>query len=292
MENYLFNLNSPIEFISVGKSDLPADFIHYKRKVDYFILYFLMDGEFYLNCDGQNYAFQAGDVFLMKPNVLHYGTKPSAVKFYWMHFTTDCFEILDQYQADQFFQAPCEDKIIIPLRFSMKKIANYIILINQLINSSQTQKKLISKYLSSSILIEIANQYQENYKLKFSSNDISTRRFQEIINYIDANYKENLKVQDIAQKFGYNEKYLSKLFKKSLNMTIKEYIIDNKLKAAAFLLLVSNDTVASVAYDCGFSNEFYFMRLFKRKYQLTPTSYRNNFRSQNYTRYFNPHVKE
>ena len=287
MDYFVLDITRPINFVDAGKCDLPDNFMHYKRNAEYFILYLLIDGEFYLNCDGEDRVFKAGDVFLMPPNTLHYGYKEHAVKLYWLHFTADSFETFNHKQANEFLKENHQNKILIPNFFPMNKIENYMVLINQTIGFSKKHKTTISQYLSTALLIEIANQFKEQLDETKTQKSTQNRRFQEIASFIGANYKENLKTKDIAEKFGYNEKYLGRLFKKHFNMTVKEYIIDSRLRISEFLLLSSTDTVATIAYNCGFVNEFYFMKLFKKKYGLTPTNYRNTFHSQNYTRYKN-----
>ncbi|BAV09558.1 Signal transduction histidine kinase [Filimonas lacunae] len=69
------------------------------------------------------------------------------------------------------------------------------------------------------------------------------------------------------------------LYKKLLNLTGKtpvEFIRLLRLKRAAHLLLVSQQTVAEVAYEVGFNNPKYFARYFKEEFGVLPSQYLGN----------------
>lgn len=284
MEYYLFDIGKPLHFCSAGKCNMPENWIHYERKKNEFILYVIIDGSFYLKTDDVKQELKKGDVFLMKPNVHHIGYRPAAVKFFWLHFTMDETIFLNQKQAEEFIRLTPEDKIILPEKFTLKKIENFVTLINQIIHFFKKEDVKIPKFLATALLIDLSNQFSSE-KEKNQENTPAKRRFDEIVAYIDANYGENLSITNLAEMFDYNKVYLNKLFKKYLHVTLKEYIIDSKLRASEFLLLSSTDTIAAIAHECGFTNEFYFMKLFKKKYGFTPTTYRNNYHLQVYTRY-------
>ena len=60
-------------------------------------------------------------------------------------------------------------------------------------------------------------------------------------------------------------------------MNLQEYIHDIKVSKAKAMLINSNDTVKEIAYNLGFNDEKYFMKLFKEHENLTPTQFRNAF---------------
>jgi len=92
--------------------------------------------------------------------------------------------------------------------------------------------------------------------------------------YIDAHMYTDLSMKDLASVFGYNEKYLGKLFKKHTGETIKEYINRNRLNIAAKMLTETPLSVIDISLKIGFNNVTYFNRLFKRYYSTVPTLYR------------------
>ncbi|MBE7054428.1 MAG: helix-turn-helix domain-containing protein [Ruminococcaceae bacterium] len=95
-----------------------------------------------------------------------------------------------------------------------------------------------------------------------------------IINFIAESYTTDIYVSDISKIFGYNEKYIGKLFIKHTGQTIKEYLNEKRLNHASSLLKSTKLSITEIASKCGFNNVTYFNRLFKEKYNMSPNKYR------------------
>ncbi len=71
--------------------------------------------------------------------------------------------------------------------------------------------------------------------------------------------------------------HFRRLFKMVAGMPPQQFLIHCRLELAATLLAGSPLSISAVAEHCGIGNEFYFSRLFKEKYQLSPLRYRREF---------------
>lgn len=101
-----------------------------------------------------------------------------------------------------------------------------------------------------------------------------------IVDKIDAYLKENLSADNsivvICKRFAISQPYLSKTIKKVKNCTYNEYLISLKLAQAKKLLKTRPDLlIADISEQTGFSDQFYFSRVFKNITGLTPTEFRN-----------------
>lgn len=282
---YLLDISKPIEFCCAGKSQSDDNtWQHYERIIDEYILFMVLNGSFHLMVDSVPYSMYPGDIFFMRAGAHHVGFKPGAVTFYWMHCYPRQVSFLTREQAVSHHQNNTDPKkVLLPKQFHIKQLENIIVMFNHLIHYYRINpENPINDYLASAILIEISNQFDIQEHLNLSG---KSRRFEEIVSYIQANYLEELSVSEVAWKFGYNKKYLSRLFRKYLNTTVKGYIIDTRLMVAERLLLSTNDTISAIAKNSGFANEYTFMRTFKKKYNITPTQYRNTYYLQHITKY-------
>lgn len=63
-------------------------------------------------------------------------------------------------------------------------------------------------------------------------------------------------------------------FAKLYNDSPANYIKTKKLEKAAELLLVSDQRITEIAFDCGFNDLANFTKSFNDKYNTTPTNYR------------------
>lgn len=285
MKYYIIDFSHPIDFLVAGKSKLEKDWMHYERTADHFILYMITSGAFHLKADGIPYSFFPGDVFLMSPFTHHIGFKTAAVTFYWMHFYIKDVKTVEaeNYTAVTTQAEQCE-KLLFPSQFRLSHMENFIILINQLIhNFRDGRRSYVNSYLATTILLELQLQTKISSQQQQSSH--KSRRFEEITAYIEGNYREDLSITALAEMFGYNPKYLVRLFQQHTGTTITGYINDVRLKVAEQELLNSNDPISQVAHKSGYANEYYFMRLFKRKYNMSPSQYRNTYYMQNLTKY-------
>ncbi|MFC3804214.1 helix-turn-helix domain-containing protein [Cohnella sp. GCM10012308] len=84
----------------------------------------------------------------------------------------------------------------------------------------------------------------------------------------------NLSQQSIATTVKLTSAYVGKLFKDQCGTTVTEYMNEVRLAHARRLLLQTDDTIAEIMDQCGYSNQSYFFRLFKGKFGSTPKEYR------------------
>jgi two-component system, response regulator YesN len=93
-------------------------------------------------------------------------------------------------------------------------------------------------------------------------------------NYIFRNYEKDLKLESIAQLFGYNSAYLGKMFKKALGDNFNTYLDKVRITEAKQLLLNENLKVYEISERVGFNNIDYFYKKFKHYVGQSPKEYR------------------
>lgn len=104
-----------------------------------------------------------------------------------------------------------------------------------------------------------------------------SRRVQKIKEYVEAHYKEEIKLCQLASLIGMTEVGCSRFFKMRTGKTISEYITEVRLGHASRLLVDTTQSVAEVAYDCGFNNLSNFNRLFHKVRRFTPSQFRSTY---------------
>lgn len=120
---------------------------------------------------------------------------------------------------------------------------------------------------------------ENQIKLLIKENDNEKSSFPVVVtnikNYIDEFFASDLSVYNIANVFNYHEKYLGKIFKKHTSMSIHEYINNKRLQEAEKLIINSSLPIIEIATRVGFNNVTYFNRLFKKTFNFSPSTYRN-----------------
>ena len=88
------------------------------------------------------------------------------------------------------------------------------------------------------------------------------------------NFDKEIDFHEIARRLGYTEARLRQLFRKEAKTTPLQYLIDFRLDRAKEHLESTDDPVNDILYRVGFSDPSYFNRSFKKKYNVSPSQYR------------------
>ena len=92
--------------------------------------------------------------------------------------------------------------------------------------------------------------------------------------FISEHYMEPISAADIAMAAGFSPNYLSRRFRQATGIGLHEYLVFVRLNHAAVELVTTADSITQIAFRCGFSDSNYFKDAFKKKYGVTPRSYR------------------
>lgn len=103
------------------------------------------------------------------------------------------------------------------------------------------------------------------------------KRICEIMEYVNHNYNKNISLNDLASRLYLSSAYLSKYIKQHLGMNFIDLLNKTRLDHAVEALINSEDSIAQIALNVGFSNLASFNRTFKEKYSTTPSNYRKQF---------------
>ncbi|MEG0265829.1 MAG: helix-turn-helix domain-containing protein [Erysipelotrichaceae bacterium] len=96
----------------------------------------------------------------------------------------------------------------------------------------------------------------------------------DIIHYLDANYRDKITLTMLSERFKMNESYLSRMFKKQTGENLIYYINEKKMQQALVLLQDPNIKIKEVALSVGIEDQFYFNKVFKKFYQVSPSEFR------------------
>lgn len=96
----------------------------------------------------------------------------------------------------------------------------------------------------------------------------------QILNYIDTNWCNKLSINDLENKFYYNRYYIMKLFKREIGVTIFDYINNFKIYKSINEIAISNNSMITIAINCGFNSLEYFSETFKNIVGVSPSNYK------------------
>lgn len=105
----------------------------------------------------------------------------------------------------------------------------------------------------------------------------NSRRIVAAFTYMNEQYYRPITLADIATRVNMHEASFSRFIKTYTGKTFIESLNEIRLGHATRLLIDTNQTIAEIAYACGFNNISNFNRIFKRKKNYTPKEFRKNF---------------
>ncbi len=116
---------------------------------------------------------------------------------------------------------------------------------------------------------------KKNNEASIDYSDNLNAHVRRAIEYIRKYYHKSISVSSLADTIGISQVYLNKCFQKELGVSIQHFIIDFRLNRAANLLTGTSDSVAEIAALVGYNDPLAFSRSFKKKFNESPTVYRN-----------------
>lgn len=132
------------------------------------------------------------------------------------------------------------------------------------------------------ILHELATDDERRFlsSQTFSRPDGSSdsRRVAKAQEYINKHYREEIRLNDLAELVGMTGSSFSRFFKLRTGRSISDYIIDVRLGYATRALMDSTTSIAEICYECGFNNVSNFNRIFRKKKNCSPKEFRELYR--------------
>jgi two-component system response regulator YesN len=105
----------------------------------------------------------------------------------------------------------------------------------------------------------------------------NARIVEEIQQFVHEQYAEHsLSLEAVAGKVGFSSGYIGKLFKHMTGTSFNDYVTHIRMEQAKIFLTTTNDSIAQIGEQVGVYNVPYFTTLFKKKYGITPSQFREH----------------
>jgi YesN/AraC family two-component response regulator len=95
-----------------------------------------------------------------------------------------------------------------------------------------------------------------------------------VLSYVNANYADNLSLEEVSARLGFDHSYFCRVFKSATGATFTEYLNYVRVCKAEHMLQHSDDSIISISEAVGFSSVSYFNRVFKKYRNCSPRAFR------------------
>lgn len=262
--------------------EMPSFHIHHKYEI-----YYEIDGTRRYFIEDAAYIVNAGSVVLIGENQIHktgpVGDGPTSriVLNFDGAYLRDVQEVFPELDFVSFMN---EESNHLLSNITVKQ-QNYIYSVLkdllQMQEDDSAQGEAVRKMMLATLLLRMKEMCDCQKEQGGDNGRVSNRIVDQIQAYISEHYAEKLTLTGIANQFYISPYYLSRLFKKSINLSLIEYINGVRIKAAQNLIEKTNDSISDVAEKTGFMTTAHFRRVFKEATGVSPQQYRQFYKRAN-----------
>lgn len=106
------------------------------------------------------------------------------------------------------------------------------------------------------------------------SKSFTARQYKQVLDYIAVNYGDNILLEDMATEASLSTSHFARLFKQTVGQSPYQFLTAYRIEQAKKMLDNPHKLMVDVAFNCGFSDQAHFSRVFKKIEGLTPKQYR------------------
>lgn len=278
--DFEFGLGDPTlcELVEDGKHILVVQRI-FKRKSaekiivdnhyhDYYEMEIVLSGSVNNIIGNQNFIMKPYDYTLLSPNDIHKleyvddNLVNITIKFDTAGFRTKTKRMLESLQYP--VAGSLTENVALYIGSSIERIA----LAKDKINDDEAYSQLLSDMLEGMLIYMIKSAKKENVEYGSYSND--NEEIFKIVNYIKVNFRNTVKLSEMAEMVGYNESYLSEKFKNVVGVSFKRFLMSTRLKNAYNMVIMTDRPIGEISAESGFSDFANFSKYFKNEYGCSP----------------------
>lgn len=98
--------------------------------------------------------------------------------------------------------------------------------------------------------------------------------------YISERLHSDLGIDEVANRIGISSSYFCLLFKNRFAMTFVEYVTQQRIEAAKFMLASSDKSITAISAGVGYQERRYFTKVFQKQTGMTPKEYRSKHKAE------------
>ena len=270
--------NLSIEIIKFQSDEVNREKIEQIHRHNFHSIFFIQSGYSQQEIDFETYEIQANQVIIIPKGATHREQVTENIEGYAILFTDDFFSVIQKELLNGFLQyAIAKRKLLIQVPIEqLKNIEYYFELLNQeqFFDNNQNQTFILQN-LMLALLNKLEGLIQNISEL---NNFINKRKpFQKFVEIVEIHYREQKQLDFYTTQLQLTSRNLNKILKEITGQTANHFLIDRIIISAKRELCFTDKSVKEIAYELGYDNQYYFSRIFKKRVQLSPEQFRNQF---------------
>lgn len=239
---------------------------HYRERedgADQYILIYCTEGKGIIEVEDQIYRLEKSDAFCIPRNVRHkyYADEKEPWSILWVHFKGE---------NTKYF--PLEERKIVHInsRHSDNRMMVLFKLLFRVLERNYTIGNFI--YISQVLSLILSEVY---FRERVDESSTQDRHVTMVIRYMYQHLQENLTLEEISEEVQLSKSYLNTVFKAQTGKSPVEFFIHLKMQEACKLLKSTDYYIYEVSEVLGYTDQYYFSRIFKKTVGVSPKEYKN-----------------
>ena len=236
---------------------------------------YVQEGEYEIYSETGNFLLHAGEITLIPTGKIHAIRSLCESGQYWsISFSMELIQLPDTHFFQQSFVEPLKSGTLqIPPKFTTQNgltpKANEAI--DQIIRGDQNQQ-FIGLLTFCLEILPVCKRIYKKRDLHQSNNATAA-----CIDYMEANYRSKITLEELANHVHLHPNYLCAVFKQNSGQSVFGYLNNMRIRKARLLLTKGNLSITQVAEYVGFSDVDHFSRTFKQQMGISPSAYRKAY---------------
>jgi len=262
-----------LHYIS-NNNDIPLAYYHAHDFVEFSIV---TSGQTHYNIKGSHYTLEKNDVMIFNPGIHHQELITPDTVCTQLHIGIANLNI--DRMSPNYMRALDGAPILSVKKYNEEFTQCY----NEIVKEQRLRQLGHSFVLKSLVMKLIIILYREMDRCssppfhqadQLISNDKKVI-VQSLIDYMSYYYMEDISLSYLSTVMHISPAYISKIFKEETGSSPIQYLIEIRLEKAKSLLVSSSLPIQEIAEAVGYKDAYYFSKLFKKYYDLSPSAYRN-----------------
>lgn len=269
--NYAFNPEDDalprdkMKLRNIASTKYSGDWPSIPHSHSYAELFYIVDGEGQFQINDKLFPVQAHQLVVVNPNVIHTEVSFESHPLEYIVLGIEGLEFTISDAAESSFCI-----------YTFKEDNDVLVCIRKILREMQNRESSF-QILCQAYMDIIVVQLMRNASVSavpIHSRLPANRQCATVKRYIDHHYKENITLDQLAEKVSITKYYMVHAFKREYGVSPINYIINCRIKEGKRLLAETDLSLSQIAAILGFSSSSYFSQTFRNAEGTSPTEYR------------------
>lgn len=276
-----------LQMLNVGLAHHNGDWNWKNVNSPFTRIFYVTEGEAWVRLPNKTVYLCPGNLYIIPAYTLHSYECNGVFVHYYLHVyegVTSEMNLVEQYDFPSEVQGSHDDELLLQRMCEQHPQARLPESNPQAYDNATQFSDYVERYrdmplwqkmeLRGAILM-LFSRFLRKAVLHMWTSDDRMKRVQE---HIHSHICHNIDVEELADVACVTKPYLIRLFKREFGTSPVQYINKKKVERAQLLLYTTDMPVKEVAYQLGFSDHSYFIRMFRKQTDITPQEYRERMR--------------